>query len=122
MSEINRWQSFRCALAGIRYVLRTQRNAHIELVATALVVALGLWFRVTRLEWALLAVVIGSVLAAEMLNTAVERAVDVATRRQDPLAQLAKDAAAAGVLTLVSTSVVIGVLIFGPRLWNLVRP
>ncbi len=122
MSEINRWQSFRCALAGIRYVLRTQRNAHIELVATALVVALGLWFRVTRLEWALLAVVIGSVLAAEMLNTAVERAVDVATRRQDPLAQLAKDAAAAGVLTLVSTSVVIGVLTFGPRLWDLVRP
>ncbi len=119
MNEISRWQSFRCALAGAQYVLRTQRNAHIEMVAATLVTLLGLWLQVTRLEWALLAIAIGFVLSAEMLNTAVERAVDVATRQSDPLARLAKDAAAGGVLMAILTSVVIGLLVFGPRLWNL---
>ncbi len=119
MSNLNRWQSFRCALTGLVYVLRTQRNAHIELVAIVLVIAAGLWLRVSYLEWALLALTIGLVLAAEMMNTAVEHAVDVATREQDPLARIAKDAAAASVLTAAIVAFLIGTFVFGPRLWAL---
>jgi len=119
MSNLNRWQSFCCALAGLVYVLRTQRNAHIELVATVLVIAAGLWLRVSYLEWALLALTIGLVLAAEMMNTAVEHAVDMATHEQDPLARIAKDAAAASVLTAAIVAFIIGSFVFGPRLWVL---
>ncbi len=120
MNDTTRWESFRCALAGVIYVLRTQRNAHIEMVATAVVIAVGLWLRVTQLEWAMLAIMIGLVLAAEMVNTAVERAVDLVTLERAPLARIAKDAAAGGVLIAVVTSCIVGLLIFGPRLWAMV--
>ncbi len=120
MSDLNRWQSFLCALSGVVHVLRTQRNAQIEIVVAAIVVAAGLWLRVSRLEWILLVIAIGVVLSAEMMNTAVEHAVDVATRDPDPLARVAKDAAAAGVLIAITISVVIGLLIFGPRLLSAV--
>ncbi|MCD6290474.1 MAG: diacylglycerol kinase family protein [Anaerolineae bacterium] len=121
MSKLNRWQSFRCALSGVAYVLRTQRNAHIELVMALLAVAMGIILQVTRLEWALLVLVIGMVFTAEMINTATEHAVDLATNEWDPLARVAKDAAAAGVLVASLTALIIGILIFGPRLWAL-RP
>jgi diacylglycerol kinase len=120
MSDLNRWQSFRCALAGVAYVLRTQRNAHIELAAAVLTIAAGMWLRVTYLEWTLLALTIGLVFVAEMMNTAVEHAVDVATREQDPLARVAKDAAAGSVLTAIIVAFVTGLLVFGPRLWALI--
>jgi len=119
MSDFNRWQSFRCALSGIFHVLRTQRNAQIESVIAILVIAAGLWLRVSRTEWLLLALTIGVVLAAEMMNTALEHAVDIATHDYNPLARIAKDAAAASVLTAIIMSVIIGILIFGPRLWAL---
>ncbi len=120
MSDLNRWQSFRCALSGVVHVLRTQRNAQIEIIIAAMVIAAGLWLRVSRLEWILLVVAIGIVLSAEMMNTAVEHAVDVAIRDPDPLARVAKDAAAASVLVAIAISVVIGLLIFGPRLLSVV--
>ena len=102
-------------------MLRTQRNAHIELVMALLAVAMGIILQVTRLEWALLVLVIGMVFTAEMINTATEHAVDLATNEWDPLARVAKDAAAAGVLVASLTALIIGILIFGPRLWAL-RP
>lgn len=120
MSSMTRWESFRCALAGVVYVLRTQRNAHIEMAATALVIAVGLWLQVTRLEWVLLATMIGLVFAAEMINTAVECVVDLVTLEHLPLARVAKDVAAGGVLITILASCVVGLLIFGPRLWALI--
>jgi len=120
MKHMTRWESFRCALAGVAYVLRTQRNAHIEIAATAIVIAVGLWLQVTRLEWVLLATTIGLVFAAEMINTAVECAVDLITLEHIPLARIAKDVAAGGVLITILAACVVGLLIFGPRLWAII--
>ncbi|MCS7221443.1 MAG: diacylglycerol kinase family protein [Anaerolineae bacterium] len=117
---MTRWESFRCALAGVVYVLRTQRNAHIELIATAVVIAVGLWLQVTRLEWVLLAAMIGLVFTAEMINTAVECVVDLVTLEHLPLARIAKDVAAGGVLVTILASCIVGLLIFGPRLWAMI--
>jgi diacylglycerol kinase (ATP) len=120
MSGLSRWQSLRAALAGLTFVLRTQRNAHIELAATALVVALAVWLRVSALEGALLALAIGAVFVAEMINTAIEQAIDLVMPEQHQLAGVAKDAAAAGPLVAALTAFVVGVFIFGPRLWLLI--
>jgi diacylglycerol kinase (ATP) len=120
MSGLSRWQSLRAALAGLMFVLRTQRNAHIELAATALVVALAVWLRVSALEGALLALAIGVVFVAEMINTAIEQAIDLVMPEQHQLAGVAKDAAAAGSLVAALTAFVVGVFIFGPRLWLLI--
>jgi diacylglycerol kinase (ATP) len=80
---------------------------------------LGVTLRIAHWEWVVLTLTIGLVLAAEGFNTAIEATVDLATRDRHPLARIAKDVAAGSVLICALTAVVVGVLIFGPRLWAL---
>jgi diacylglycerol kinase (ATP) len=82
----SRLDSFRYAFAGCWYMLRTQRNAWIHACATLAVTALGLWLRLSRLEWAIIILVIGSVWMAEFVNTALEAVVDLASPDLHPLA------------------------------------
>jgi diacylglycerol kinase len=110
--------SFKYAFWGVSHVLRTQRNARIHLSVALLVIVAGLWLGLSRTEWAIIALTIGSVLAAESLNTVAEAAVDLATAEYHPLAQIAKDVAAGAVLLMAITAVIVGVLILGPPLWG----
>ncbi len=118
MSHSNLLSSFKCAFAGLWHVVRTQRNARIHLAVTGVVVALGLWLGLSRSEWAIIALTIGTVLAAEAFNTVAEAAVDLATAEYHPLAKIAKDVAAGAVLLTAITAVVVGLLILGPPLWQ----
>lgn len=111
--------AFRYAFAGIGHLLRTQRNFQIHLLIGAIAIALGVVLRIARWEWVALALTIGMVLVAEGFNTAVEATVDLATSERHPLARIAKDVAAGAVLLCALTAIVVGVLIFGPRLWLL---
>ncbi len=113
-------RGFRHAFAGIAYVLRTQRNARVHLAIAGAVVAAGIGFRVSAVEWAVLALTIGGVFGAEMFNTATELAVDLTTRDFHPLAKAAKDVGAGAVLVAALAAVGVGVAIFGPRVWGLV--
>ncbi len=114
----SRLESFRHALAGCLYMLRTQRNAWIHASATVAVTALGLWLGLNRLEWAAIVLVIGLVWMAEFVNTALEAVVDLACPDLHPLAKAGKDVAAAAVLVGAVTSVIVGLLILGPPLWG----
>jgi diacylglycerol kinase len=107
-------RSFYFAFVGLRYLFRTQRNARIELAIGVLAGALAAWCRVSRVEWAVLVVMIAVVLILEGLNTAIEAAVDLASPRVHPLAKTAKDLAAGMVLIAAIASVVVGLLILGP--------
>jgi diacylglycerol kinase len=109
--------SFRFAIAGIAYLLRTQRNAGIHAVIAAIVCFLAAWLRVTRVEWAILVLSIACVLILEGLNTALEAAVDLASPQIHPLAKIAKDVTAGMVLIAAIASVIVGLLILGPPLW-----
>jgi len=109
-------RSFGHAFAGVAYILRTQRNARIELTVGLAAVLLGLWLGLTSLEWAVLAITIALVLALEWINTSLELAVSLASPEQHPSAKAAKDVAAACVLVGAITSVVVGLLLFAPRL------
>ena len=109
-------RSFSFAFAGIAYLFRTQRNARIELVIGLVVCALGAWLKITRVEWAVLVVMIAMVLILEGLNTALEAAVDLASPEIHPLAKVAKDVTAGMVLIAAIASVVVGLLILGPPL------
>jgi diacylglycerol kinase len=113
-------RSFGFALGGISYLIRTQRNARIELAIGALIVALAAWLRVTALEWASLVLAIALVLALEALNTAIELTVTLASPERHPRAKAAKDVAAAMVLIAAIASVIVGLIILGPRLAMLV--
>jgi len=114
-------RSFRFAFAGIAYALRTQRNARVHAVVACLVIAAGVYFRISTVEWAILALTIGTVFSAEMLNTVAELAVDLLTEHYHPMARIAKDVGAGAVLVAAIAAVGVGVAIFGPRLWAILR-
>ncbi len=111
--------SFGYALAGLRHVLRTQRNARIHLIIALLAITLAAVLRLSLIEWAILALTIGFVFVAEMFNSVAEAAVDAVTQRFHPLAKTAKDIAAGAVVFAAIISVIVGLLLFGPRLWAL---
>jgi diacylglycerol kinase (ATP) len=111
--------SFVYAFRGIWTLFRREHNAWIHLAATFAVAAAGWWFTISRLEWALTIFAIGSVLAAEAFNTAIETLADAAVPERNPLVGRAKDLAAAGVLLASLAAALIGLLVFGPRLWLL---
>jgi len=114
------WRSFKYAFEGVWYVIRTQRNAKIHLAITLAVIVLGLFLKLTAIQWAVLVVTIGLVLFAEMLNTVIESLVDLVSPDYHPLAKIAKDAAAGAVFILAIMAVIVGLLILGPPLWEIV--
>lgn len=113
-----RFKSFQYALAGGRLLLASQHNAWIHALATVLVVIGSLFVRVSRLEWALLILAIALVWAMEALNTAIELLADEVSLEQRPRIGKAKDVAAFGVLAAAMAAVLIGLLIFSPRLFR----
>jgi diacylglycerol kinase (ATP) len=104
--------SFNYAFEGIIHVLRTQRNMRIHFLAAAVVLIAAIAIGVTRLELIALMISIAFVLIAEMINAAIEGAVDVSTTSFDPNAKLAKDIAAGAVLIATANAVVVGYLVF----------
>jgi diacylglycerol kinase (ATP) len=114
----NRAKSFEYAFEGWWHVLRTQHNAWIHALVTFCVVGLGLWLGLSRTDWAILILAVTTVWMAEFMNTALEAIVDMASPEFHPLAKIAKDVAAAAVLLGACGSVLIGLLIMGPPLWE----
>lgn len=108
--------SFNYAFEGILYVVRTQRNMRVHFVLALLVLPLAVRLGVTRLELLILLMAVSFVLIAEMINTALEKAIDVATTSFDPLARVAKDVAAGAVLVSAVNALFVAYLILGDRL------
>lgn len=119
MSWRRRANSFRFAFQGLADLLRSQPNARIHLLAAVVVVAAGLYFRISRTEWAVLAGCIALVVALEAVNTAIEYLTDLVSADFHPLAGKAKDVAAAAVLVAALAAAAAGLAIFGPRIWAL---
>ncbi|HWH05122.1 MAG TPA: diacylglycerol kinase [Gaiellaceae bacterium] len=109
-------ESFNFAFEGIIHVLRTQRNMRIHFTVAIVVLVAALVTGVEKLELIVLMLAIAFVLITEMVNTAVEGAVDVATTSFDPMAKLAKDIAAGAVLIASTVAVGVGYLVFADRL------
>ena len=107
--------SFNYAFEGIIHVLRTQRNMRIHFVVAFLVLVAALVVNVTKLELIALVISITFVLIAEMLNTGIEAAIDIATTSFDPMAKLAKDIAAGAVLIAAVNALAVGYIVFSGK-------
>ena len=107
--------SFNYALAGLVYAISTQRNMRIHCLMAILVLLLGYILQFSLLELAVLALTVGLVIAAEMINTAIEVTVDLVTQEYHPLARTAKNVAAGSVLVTAIAAVVVGFLLFFDR-------
>jgi diacylglycerol kinase (ATP) len=112
----SRIHSFGHAIAGLRYVLKTQKNAWIHTTATFLVIFMAIWLQIPPNEFAILILTIGTVWMAEFINTSLEAVVDLASPQRHPLAKVGKDVGAAAVLIAAISSVIIGIIILGPAL------
>ncbi len=114
-------RSFHNALAGIWYVIRTQRNAQIHLLIATLVIMVSAFLRLSLTHWAILTLTIGLVMAAEIFNTALEALVDLISPDFHPLAKTTKDTAAGAVLILAIGAAIVGLLILGPPFWEILQ-
>jgi diacylglycerol kinase len=112
----NMRESFRFALDGLTDAWQSERNMRIHTLATAMAVGAGLWFRLERVEWLFLFSAVFLVTTMEMLNTALERVVDLFTREYHPLARLAKNAAAGAALLAAFYALLVALFVFLPRL------
>ncbi len=117
----SRAHAFRHAFRGWWYVIRTQRNAWLHALVTTLVVLLAAWLGLPARDWAVLLLTIALVWTAEFINTALEAVVDLASPQHHPLAKVGKDVGAAAVLIAALTSILVGLLILGPPLWEKLR-
>ena len=111
-----RKSSFLAAFQGLSFVLKTQKNAWLHLLATSIVVILSFYLQLDRMEWLAVLLVIGLVWMAEFLNTAFEVIVDLASPEIHPLAKIGKDVGAASVLIAAILSIIVGVIVLGPAI------
>jgi len=109
------FQSVKHAIRGIYYLL-SERHFRFHLVATILVVGLGIYFDLSPVEWALITLTITVVMTTEAINTAIERCVDLASPEWHKLAKDAKDIAAGAVLIASTFAAIIGFIIFLPKI------
>lgn len=113
------FQSFRCAFRGLKYVLKNEQNFQLEILIGIFVVILMFIFDIRDWQKVALFLVIFSVLAVELINTILERVVDILKPRVHPYAQLIKDVMATAVLLASIGAIVIGAIIFYPYIKDL---
>jgi diacylglycerol kinase (ATP) len=111
----NMIESFNYAIEGVIHVLRTQRNMRIHFAVAVAVIVGAVAVGVSKIELIALLLSIAFVLVAEMINTAIEGAIDAATTSFDPMAKLAKDIAAGAVLIASLNAVAVGYLVFAGK-------
>ncbi len=110
------WRSFGYAFEGLCDVIANERNMRIH-IGIALVTIIGaMWLHFSLFKWAILLLVIAGIFVIEIINSAIERTVDLVTEEFHPLAKRAKDAAAAAVFIYSLFAVVIGLILFLPPL------
>jgi diacylglycerol kinase (ATP) len=109
--------SFKYALKGLKCMLVHENNFRVHCSATLLVNFLAYYFKINITEWCIILLCCGLVMAMEIINTAIEKTIDLICPEQNPTAGLIKDIAAAAVLVMSICSLVIGILIFGKYLF-----
>ncbi len=112
--------SFKYAIEGLVSSFKTERNMKIHIMAMIIVIALGIFMKLNKIEWCIITIAIVMVISAELFNTAIETVVDMVSPQKNPQAKLVKDIAAAAVLVLAIGAAVIGIIIFGPKIVTII--
>ena len=111
-------ESFKFAKEGLVYAFKYEQNILIHFIATILVVILGFILKISQVKWLILILTISSVISLELVNSAIEAAVDLTTDKIHPLAKIAKDCGSAAVLVAAIAAIIIGLMIFIPEIVN----
>jgi len=114
-------ESFNYALEGIKTGVSNERNLKIDIFMAILVVILGIIFKISTIEWIILVVLIGLVISLELVNTAIEEVVNLLSPDKQIHAKKAKDIAAGAVLVIATSSLIAGLIIFLPKIIEVLR-
>ncbi len=112
--------SFKYPIKGLKYAYRNEQNLAVDVGVALIVIIAGFLFKINVTEWAILMLTVGLVISCELVNTAIEAVVDLVTEEYHPLAKVAKDTAAAAVFVFAIISVIIGLIIFLPKVIALI--
>ena len=112
--------SFKYAFSGIASAFKTERNMKIHVLAVVLVTLAGFLFKISKMEWIICIILFGMVISLELANTAIETTVDLAMPERNEKAKLAKDISAGAVLVCAFVSVIVGLMIFVPKIYDMV--
>ncbi len=107
------YKSFKFAAKGFNYAVDNERNMRIHLTAAVFVLQFALLYELNQYEYAVLFILFGVVICAEMINTAIEALVDLQTSSYATLGKIAKDVAAGSVLVLAVVSAIVAIILFG---------
>ena len=113
--------SFKYAIEGIISSFKTERNMKIHIFIMILVIIAGIILKISALDWIILVIMFALVISAELFNTTFETVVDMITKERNEKAKLAKDIAAGAVLVLAIGSIIVGLIIFIPKILNLIK-
>lgn len=117
---VNRFvKSFKYALDGLKYAFKYEQNLAVHILATIIVIALGIILDLKVYEWIMCVFAIGLVIATELINTSIEATIDLVSPKYNKLAKVAKDTASAAVLVFAITALIIGLIIFVPKILGL---
>ena len=111
------FKSFYYAYQGIKTAFKQERNMKIHIIIMLFVIVFGFLLSISVTEWFVCLILFGIVIALELVNTAIENTVDLITKEYDIKAKMAKDTAAAAVLVVAVISVVVGLIIFIPKIF-----
>lgn len=114
-------KGFLYAFNGLVVFFRHERNGRIQLVIAVIVIILAFLLHVSTLDWIILMICIGAVLALEMINSAIEKLCNLVHPKYHPAVKVIKDISAAAVLWLSVFSGIIGVIIFLPKIHHLFK-
>ena len=114
-SAKERLKSFTCAFSGLQTLLHEEHNARLHIVAAVIVIVLGFWLKVSTTEWLILLLTIAIVVVVEVLNSAIENLADAISEDYNLKIKKAKDLGAAAVLLTAVIALIVGGLIFLPK-------
>lgn len=113
------FKSVKYSIEGLYYAYRYEQSLWLHGLVTILAIIMGFIFKISFSEWAIIFIALGAILALELINTAIEAAVDLTTTKIHPLAKIAKDCGSAASFVMSIVSIVISMFVFGPYLMKL---
>lgn len=104
------------SLDGLKFLASNEQNLFIMIIISIIVLIMGFVFKINFIEWATLITIMFIIIAMELINTAIEYTIDIAMPEKHPFAKIAKDSASAAVFLVCLSSIIIGLIIFVPKI------
>ena len=109
-------KSFKYAYEGLKYAFTYEQNILVHITIALLVIIFGIILNISVTEWLICLIVIGLVIATELINTSIEAVVDLVTEENKPLAKIAKDTSSGAVFIFALVAICVGLIIFIPKI------